>query len=305
MRNHWRTSLIAAAICVTLGACGRSAGKVAATVEGDRIPKTSVEKLADGWLKAPQMQNEAMQRVLTPQRVRQMALLQLVRMTYLQKVARQYGVSLSSTAIEHAAASGVPAEELRNVGWESGNFQEALQAAQLSRDVAERVFPTVTVANDRTQRYFTEHPELFRASWKASAQVAFFRDGDKAQRYAAAASPGENFVKEAPAAGADEATDVESVTPDNGLPGVLLERVRTTAQGTVAQPLKVDTGFWVVAVTKRVDLPPQTFDEARPSIENHLMDQQRQELFSNWLDKQVKSANVSVAKQYGKWPFDV
>jgi hypothetical protein len=304
MRNLCRTLLIGA-LCLTLGACARNSNKVAATVEGDRIPTGRVEKLANGWLNAPQMQNEAMKRVLTPQRVRQMALLQLVRMTYLNKVAREYGVSHPNTAIEHAAASGVPAEELHNVGWESGNFQEALQAAQLSRDVAERVFPTVTVANDRIQRYFTEHSELFRASWKASAQVAFFRDGDKAQRYAAVASPGENFVKEAQAAGADEATDVESVTPDNGLPSVLLERVRSTAQGIVAPPLKVDTGFWVIAVTKRVDLPPQTFDDARPSIEKHLMDQQRQELFSNWLDKQVKSANVSVAKQYGKWPFDV
>ena len=305
MDNRWRGICVGVVLCLVLGACSRGSGKVAATVEGDRIPTARVEKLAKGWLESPQMQNEALRAVLTPQRVRQMALLQLVRMSYLQKVARQYGVSLSTTAIEHAAASGVPTEELRTVGWESGNFQEALQSAQLSRDVAERVFPTVTVASDRVRSYFTEHPELFQASWKASAQMAFFRDGDKAHHYAASAAPGESFVREARAAGADEATDVEAVTPDSGLPDVLLERVKSTAQGTVAQPLKVDTGFWVVAVTKRADLPPQTFDDARPSIEKHLMDQQRQELFSNWLEKQVKSANVSVAKQYGKWPFDV
>jgi len=82
--------------------------------------------------------------------------------------------AFSTTAIEHAAASGVPTEELRTVGWESGNFQEALQSAQLSREVAERVFPTVTVASDRVRSYFTEHPELFQASWKSSAQMAFF-----------------------------------------------------------------------------------------------------------------------------------
>lgn len=305
MDSRKRVALVGAALGLALAACGRSPGKVAATVEGSRIPAARVEKLAKGWLDSPQMQNEAMRAVLTPQRVRQMALLQLVRMTYLEKVARQYGVSLSSPAIEHAAATAVPPDELHNLGWESANFQEALQASQLSRQVAERVFPTVTVAGGGVHGYFTEHPELFRASWKAAAQMAFFRDGDKASRYAAAASPGENFVTAARAAGADEATDVESVAPDSGLPDVLLERVKTTPQGTVAQPLKVDTGFWVVAVTKRADLPAQTFDEARPSIEKHLIDQQRQELFSNWLDKQVKSANVSVAKHYGKWPFDI
>jgi len=304
MDSRRRVALVGAALGLSLVACGRSPGKIAATVEGSRIPAARVEKLAKGWLDSPQMQNEAMRAVLTPQRVRQMALLQLVRMTYLEKVARQYGVSLSSTAIEHAAATAVPGDELHNVGWESTNFQEALQASQLSRQVAERVFPTVTVASDRVRNYFTEHPELFRASWKASAQMAFFRDEGKAHQFASSAALGENFVREARAVGADEATDVEAVTPDSGLPDVLLERVKSTAQGTVAQPLKVDTGFWVVAVTNRADLPPQTFEDARPSIEKHLMDQQRQELFSNWLEKQVKSANVSVAKQYGKWPFD-
>lgn len=93
--------------------------------------------------------------------------------------------------------------------------------------------------------------------------------------------------------------------PGTGLPDVVLERVKATAPGTVGPPLKVDTGSWVVAVSKRTDTPAQTFDEARPSIEKHLVDQKRQELFSNWLDQQVKSAKVSVAKRYGTWPFGV
>ena len=86
---------------------------------------------------------------------------------------------------------------------------------------------------------------------------------------------------------------------------VILERVKTTPPGTVGSPLKVDTGSWVIGVSGRTDSPPQTFDQARPAIEKHLADQQRQELFSNWLDKQLKSAKVSVAKRYGSWPFGV
>ena len=121
------------------------------------------------------MQDDALREVLTPARVRQMALLQLIRMSYLQKVAKQYGVSLSSTPVEHVAASEIPDEELHNVGFESRGFQDALHAGQLSRSVGEHVFPTVTVPEERMHAYFTEHPDLFEASWEASAQLAFFR----------------------------------------------------------------------------------------------------------------------------------
>jgi hypothetical protein len=228
-----------------------------------------------------------------------------MRMSYLQKVAKQYGVSLSSTSVEHVAASEIPEEELHNVGWGSRGFQDALHAAQLSRSVAEHVFPTVTVPEERMHAYFTEHPELFEASWEASAQLAFFRDAAAAQRFASSAHPGGEFVTAAKAAGADEATDVSSVRPGTGLPDVIVERVKATAPGTVATPLKVDTGSWVIGVSGRTETPAQTFDQARPAIEKHLADQQRQELFSDWLDKQLKSAKVSVAKRYGPWPFGV
>jgi hypothetical protein len=305
MRNHRWTSLVGAVVAFALGACGDGSGKVAATVEGERIAEVRVEKLAGGWLNSPQMQNDSLREVLTPARVRQMALLQLIRMSYLEKVAKEYGVPLSSTPVEHVAASEIPEEELHNVGWEGRGFQDALHAAQLSRRVGEQVFPTVTVAQERMQKYFTEHPELFEASWQASAQLAFFRDAAAAQRFASSTHPGGEFVTAAKAAGADEATDVSSVRPGTGLPDVILERVKATSPGTVGPPLKVETGSWVIGVSGRTDSPPQSFDEARPAIEKHLADQQRQELFSDWLDKQLKSAKVSVAKRYGAWPFGI
>ena len=305
MRNHRWTSFVGVVVALALGACGHGSGTVAATVEGERIAAVRVEKLAGGWLNSPQMHDDSLREVLTPARVRQMALLQLIRMSYLQKVAKRYGVPLSSTPVEHVAASAIPDEELHNVGWESRGFQDALHAAQLSRQVGERVFPTVTVTEERMHTYFTEHPELFEASWEASAQLAFFRDAAVAQRFASSTQPGGEYVTAAKAAGADEATDVTSVRPGTGLPDVILERVKATPPGTVGPPLKVDTGFWVIGVSGRTDSPAQTFDQARPAIEKHLADQQRQELFSDWLDKQLKSAKVSVAKRYGPWPFGI
>jgi len=305
MRNPRWTSFVGAVIAVVLVACGHGSGGVAATVDGDRISAAPVEKLARGWLNSPQMQDDRLREVLTPARLRQMALLQFIRMSYLQKVAKQYGVPLSSTPVEHVAASEIPDEELHNVGFESRGFQDALHAGQLSRSVADHVFPTVTVPDERMHSYFTEHPDLFEASWEASAQLAFFRDPAVAQRFASSAHPGGEFITAAKAAGADEATDVSSVRPGTGLPDVILERVRTTPPGTVGPPLKVDTGSWVIGVSGRTDSPPQTFDQARPAIEKHLADQQRQELFSDWLDKQLKSAKVSVARRYGAWPFGV
>ena len=304
MRNHRRTSFVGAVVALALGACGQGSGKVAATVEGERIAQVRVEKLAGGWLNSRQMQDDSLRKVLTPARVRQMALLQLMRMSYLKTVAKQYGVPLSSTPVERVAASEIPDAELQDVGWETRGFQDALHAAQMSRAVGEHVFPTVTVPEERMRTYFSEHPDLFEASWEASAQLAFFRDAAAAQRFASSIRPGGEFVKSAKAAGADEATDVSSVRPGS-LPAVILERVKATAPGTVGPPLKVDTGSWVIGVSGRTDSPPQTFDQARPSIEKHLADQQRQELFSAWLDKQLKSAKVSVAKRYGAWPFGV
>src|SRR3954451_16129465 len=103
MRNHRLTSFVGALVAFALAACGHGSGTVAATVEGERIAAARVEKLAGGWLNSPQMQDESLREVLTPARVRQMALLQLIRMSYLEKVAKQYGVPVSSTPVEHVA----------------------------------------------------------------------------------------------------------------------------------------------------------------------------------------------------------
>lgn len=277
-------------------------GAVIATVEQEKILARDLDLLLDAWKAADEARQSTRQS--TPQaempekRQRHLAILHLIKVRYVEHRARMEGIDTKAKEYAEATSAEISGEEFAQTGWAPTEFEAAIRSSILSKALAEKVFPNVDVEEEDVRRYYDEKPELFGANWRATVDMAFFPTETSVPLPASDA-----FGEEARKAGATEVITDQAVQAASPLPPEILNVVPTMTAGTLSAPVKAGAGFWVIRA-RSVEKTAETFEAARASIEVHLADQRRQKLFPDWLDEQLRTADITVAKQFGTWPAD-
>jgi hypothetical protein len=234
---------------------------------------------------------------LPDKRLKQLAILQLIKMKYVERRADREGVRTRADELARASSAEV-GSGFNGSGWEKTGFESAVRISIVSKALAEKLFPALEVDGAKVRRYYDTHPELFNGSWKATVDMAFF--GSKPTQ---PLPGGPEFAGAARQAGAVDVIVDQPVNAISPLPPEILALIPTMQTGTVSEPVQAGKGFWVI-LARNIEHTPQSFDEARPSIETHLADQERQSRFEAWLTDELRAADVQVPEEYGKWPGD-
>jgi parvulin-like peptidyl-prolyl isomerase len=85
------------------------------------------------------------------------------------------------------------------------------------------------------------------------------------------------------------------------LPNSVLDAVGSLQPGQVSPGLQTSTGWLSILVEHRDAVTKPTFEDLRPELTGHLVDQERARLFQDWFEKQFIAAAVTVDGYYGKW----
>src|SRR5207253_4056013 len=104
-------------------------------------------------------------------------------------------------------------------------------------------------------------------------------------------SGGEAFATAASALGAAATSQVE-ITPLSPLPQTITAAVSGLQEHQISDPIQAGDQWACFKVDHRADTPAVTFDQVRDDLTRFLGDQKRQQLFSDWFDKKLKSAQV-------------
>ncbi len=300
MTRLWRWAGVA--VLVTGLGCGRGGPpKVAARVDGKTISGARTEQLSQRLAKGDAVKGEVASGDLDKRNVSQFVLAYLIKMTYLENVARKLGVDSSDNPKEAKAVDSLPAEAFSTRGWEAGDLKEALRASRLSKTVAAKLFPNPAVDDDEIKQYYDSKADTFRNYWHAEVNVAFFRSQQPAKDLKARLTQGAGFAAAARDLHAEQQGTIAEVTPDAPLGAAVLDAITPLRAGQVSDPVAAGGGWFVLGVTRRVDTPAPTFDVVKGDLRQVLADQRRQELFYKWLDQQLAKANVEVSRRYGRW----
>ena len=297
-------AVLAVAVAVVAGGCGDDGRpEVAATVAGTEIPSERVERLTTQWVESESSQAIAAGKGASVER-KQAAKLVLgfvIRSQFLQHLAAQMGIEDNPSAVEALAPGEVPAAEFQAAGWSQADFEQSLRDARISKAIAELVFPKVAVSEVELRQKYDRSAEFFNQTWQSQVRMAFFSALEPARSLRDRAVQGDAFDAAARELGARQTGSLGVVSPVTPLPAPVLDAVSGLQAGQTSDPIPGGGGFMVLLADSREERAAMTFEQARPELTRVLEDEQRQRLFFEWFNKQLRDADVEVDSHYGTW----
>lgn len=313
MRRIGAVALVGWALAAVALVGGCSSGgppAPAAVVGGEPIARREVDRLSRDLNASQRLAAESPigpdggPPSLPDKRLHQLVLAQLIKAKVVAQLAEREGVSGRADEMARTASGQLAETEFADVGWGKADFETAVRSSILSKALAEKLFPTIDVADDAMRAYYDDHPDLFRATWKATVDLAFFKTEAEAQRLTAASEAPAGYEALARRAGATDVLLGQAVDPASPLPPQIVTVIGAMTANTRSRPIPVPKGWWVINAGEVTPVAAQSFDAARASIRDHLADQERQARFASWLSEKVRLADVRVNKRFGRWPED-
>lgn len=296
-----RRLVLCAVLALLMVACGGGGGRpdVAAQVEGTKISSTDTEALVDAYRE--RAKGSAQKEDLPREALAKLVLGYQIKLAFVAQLAKQKGVTSEPEEYFEGAAGAVQSEAFQAIGLRKEDFAKELRAGRLSKALAEKVYPNVTVSETAVREEYDRRAEELSRNWKATAQVAVFATQADAAKTKEAAAQGKAFKESAETFGAGQISDVEINPVVAGLPPALLDTVGAMKSGDVSDPIGSGNGWFLIFLRSRQEVPKLTFEELRPELEATLLEAEQARLFQEWFDKQFEKAKVTVDGHYGDW----
>ena len=295
----WRLLLVLLLAAPVESACSADGGPtVAATVAGTPIAAAEIHRLADRYLQSQPGKDLAQD---TGRRgVEQLVLAFRIKLAYLEQVAASMGVEAGPDPGAEALTVLADNDAYRQAGYHADDFTAAQRAGRLSHTIAERVFPEVSLGEGDVREAFDERAPTFGPSWKLGGELAIVPSADAARALRTRVQAGEAFGAVAAALHATAASEVE-ITPLSPVPMTIIDAVSGLRPGQISDPIPSGGQWACFKVDRRQDTPRVTYEQVKDDLTRFLGDQRRQQLFSDWFDKKLTTAQVRVDRHYGRW----
>jgi hypothetical protein len=294
-----RLLLILVLAAILDGACsGGATPEFAATVDGKPIAATEVHRLTERYLHSQpgkQLAEDSGRRG-----VEQLVLGFRIKQAYLERVAASMGVEAEPDPGAEALTVLADDDAYRQAGYHAEDFTAAERAGRLSHAIAERLFPEVSLTEGDVRQAFDERAPAFGPSWKLGGEMAILPSADAARALRTRVQSGEAFDAVATALRAAAATPVE-MTPLSPVPKTIIDAVSRLQPGQISEPIQSGDQWACFKVDHRQDTAAVTYDQVKDDLTRFLGDQKRQQLFSDWFDTKLKTAQVRVDGHFGRW----
>lgn len=299
-----RTLLSGLVAAVLLGAgCSKGGDRpeVAAEVEGTKISSAETEAIIDAYLQRQEQQ--PMGEDIPRADVAKWVLEYQIKLAFVDHLAGTVGVAIEPESYFGAAADLIQPEGYHQIGQRREDFARELRAGRLSREMARKLHPDVSISDTALAAEYERRKPLLDRTWKATAEIARFASEEAAAQVRQKVQQGTAFAEAAKALGADDVATVDINPVVAPLPAAILDTVGQLPPGGISDPIPA-AGFAVVRLERRQTVPRLTLDDLRPELTEFLAERERQALFQEWFEQEYGKAKVKVASYYGKWDAD-
>ena len=301
--------MLAVAVALAGAGCGKSKPPaIAARVNALTVTSADVERLTTQYLGASQpatgqtLAEGAPLKALSRKVGRRYVLEYMIRLTLLKQLAQENGVPLESDSLLDKALGVAPDSEFAHSAYTREDLRNGLLAGNLSKRLAEKLFPNVAVSDSDVEKHWETVQDRFKAGWSSTIRAAFLPSKATAEELRQKVKAGAAFDETANGLGAAKAGSMGQVTSGSEeLSPELRNLIATLHKGDLSPPAQAADGYLVFLCEDRQDTPERTLAEVRPQVLAAAQDQKRQRLFADWLDEREKKAAVKVASFYGQW----
>ncbi len=291
-----------------LSSCANTAteeqqSEVAAVVEGREVLASAVDELTHRYLESPATLGQTGSTLpdLEEEIARRFVLNYLIRLTYLQVLADELGVSTDVDSFLDVALGVVSPEDFAELNMNEEDLRLAYVAGDLSRQIGLLIFPEVAVSEAEIRSVYESEIEKFQEGWSASVDTAYFVSRIAAEQMREAVSNGHPFLQMAEEHRSEEFGSMGVVTSNSNLSPQILETIGALESGETSEIIQASSGWLLFHVNSREYMSEVPYSEARETLLAILQDQNRQRLFDEWFQSKLSEANVEVAPVYGIW----
>ena len=302
MMSRWHRILVASLVVAAFQAgCSRGSDlpSTAATVEGAKIASLDTEALVDAYLARQNAKGQGQD--LPRDETAKLVLEYQIRLTFLEHLAQTMGFSTEPQAGFADATAAIRPEELRSIGERKEDFLRALRADALSKAMAAKLYPNVSVSDESIRQEFERLAPALDRHWKATVRMARFSAQEPAQQIRPRALKGEGFENAASALGAEGVVTVDINPVEAPLPESVIDAIGNVPTGQVSDAIATGGSWIAVFVEHRQDVPRLSLEDLRGDLTDLLAERERSSEFQRWFDKNFAQAKVKVDPHYGTW----
>lgn len=310
LKTRHLPALLTVVLVLALVACGPGGDPtVAASVDGEDIPVTAVERRFEAVSANPQFASQVADDedgTFTAQ-VQASLLSDLIESTIVRQGAEERGLEISDADVEARTQEIVDQmgqeqfdDFVEQSGMSADDIAEQIRDLVRRERLQEELAADVEVGDDDVEAFYEENRESRYE--RASARHILVETEEEAEEVLDRLDAGEDFAEVA----ADVSTDPGSAERGGELGefgrGQMVpafdEAVFDSEVGEVVGPVETDFGFHVIEVTDRVS---QDLDEVAEDIREELSQTQQAERMEEWLAERVREAEVEVNPRFGTW----
>lgn len=283
--------------------------KVAAEVNGTKISSAEVEAQLASVLgsHASQLQGEEGQKMI--EQFRKQILEQLIEYELIVQQAEKEGIKVSDDEVKKRIddikkqfqSDADFKAALSQAGITEAELPEKVKKQLLAEKMLDKLFKDIKVEESEMKEYYEKNKNSFYTSETAEMAHVMVADEETAKKVISEIKSGLKFED------AVKKYSTDSMTKNkNGSFGLqtkaVIEQmfgpdfasaVFSLKEGEVYEkPLVSSYGYHVVKLLKKVPAHLQTFEEAKASIRNLLLQKKQNEVYTKWIEEVKKKSNI-------------
>jgi parvulin-like peptidyl-prolyl isomerase len=237
----------------------------------------------------------------------------LVQNEIITKQADEMGVSVSAKEIDDRMKEIVQQvggqkkldKLLKDQNVSEKELKSQLEAQMLQDKVRQKVSDDVKVSDEDMKAYFEKNAEQFNTPESVDARHILVKtkaEAEKVEKLLKADNSDANWKKVAKEYSTDPGSKDSGGDLGNFPKGRMVPEFEEVAfdlkPGTVSAPVKSQFGWHVIEVSKKTPGSKQTFEEAKPTIEQQLKFEKQSTAWEDWLKQAEKDADVVYAAAF-------
>jgi len=229
----------------------------------------------------------------------------LAQWKIIEAEAKKRGISVSNNEIEakYKEIQGQFANPLQfelalsQYGLDPQSFKEQIRKSLITNKLMAEIGKDEKVTEDEMKKYYKDNIYLFENPKQYKVSIILIKDEKKAKEVA-------KEIKDKKISFADAAKKYseDTSTKDKGgdlgyitqgdLPSEVEKATFSLSINQVSNPIKTDKGYYITTITDIKEAYTTPYIQAKPEIEQRILNDKRSKVFNKWLDEQYKKAKI-------------
>ncbi len=293
-----RILMLTAVLFAVLFAAGCS-GKIAATVNGEKIMKKEVDAAAARHMGPA----AATMKDTDKKAVWNRALQGLVAEKIAFQAARSKGIAVTGQDVDNEVAGlyrmygkDVIDKQAKQMNLDKDGFRQTVRKKIIVSRLAESLVPGSAITDEDAKRFYDSQPGMFRTPERANVRMVRTANEDQARVIAARMKAGGGFDRVADKYVADKSVSVSDYgwTP-TAIYGLEIEKALDAMKpGAFAGPFKVHDGYTIISLKEKQAAGVMGFDEVKDQIKGMLLAKKRQAALFDLIAHERKVASIKI-----------